>query len=419
MIIMEEIDRLYPLLQGDDLIKSALTFKQDLIAALHNQTSSLPTILNPIHKMQPQTGFGVAVAVGGTNGYVSSFRVSGKGVISFLNRKIFSLPEQTTKVKLFKLITENILKVVNGREPASVPKKSGLRRGEGKKFPIGIGFAYPLKPMLHHGFIDGELIYMSKGRNINGLVGKKVGQEYHKYLIAEYGIDTTVSVANDAICLLLGGDGAEVAGVVGTGLNFAYWEKRMNIAPMKLGELFGFGQNEVAINIEAKNFNKIKGTSLRQAIDKNSEDPGYSLAEKEAAGAYLYKIFNAGKDRIVGKEFPKLISTDQLNDIVTGALRLSSGQALKKEKLAKLFAERIFHRSAQIVAIELCGILMKLNKTKGIVAIVIEGGIFWHAKNYPSLVNLYVNIILPEVIPSFARLFGSSRRGIAILARGM
>jgi hypothetical protein len=47
-----------------------------------------------------------------------------------------------------------------------------------------------------------------------------------------------------------------------------------------------------------------------------------------------------------------------------------------------------------------------------------EGGIFWKAKNYPTLVNLYVNMILPKVIPSFARLFGSSRRGIAILASG-
>jgi len=61
---------------------------------------------------------------------------------------------------------------------------------------------------------------------------------------------------------------------------------------------------------------------------------------------------------------------------------------------------------------------MKLGKTQGLVPVVMEGGIFWKAKNYPALVNLYVNMILPEVIPSFARLFGSSRRGIAILALG-
>src|SRR3989338_2363779 len=257
MKIVDEINRIYPLIKEEELVEYSRVFQRELLAALHNQQSSLPTILNPIHKMRAQAGFGVAVAVGGTNGYVSSFRVSKSGVITFLNRKIFSLPEQTTKEKLFKLISGNILKVINGRK---------------EPFPIGIGFAYPLKPVLHHGFIDGELMFMSKGRTIKGLVGKRVGQEYHRYLIREYEIDTTVSVSNDAICLLLGGDGAEAAGVVGTGLNFAYWEKRANVAPLKLNSLSGFGQNEVAVNIEAKNFNKIPGTLLRKTIDKQSSD---------------------------------------------------------------------------------------------------------------------------------------------------
>ncbi|MBI4991548.1 hypothetical protein HZB96_05670 [Candidatus Gottesmanbacteria bacterium] len=409
------VDELYPLISSHDLVKYAKLFHKDIVMALSNQPSSLPCILNPIHKLSPHPGFGVAVSVGGTNGYVSAFRINGKGVLKFLNRKLFFLPEQTTRDSLFHLITKNILSVAGGKK---------------KSFPIGIGFAYPLKPVLTHHFVDGELLYMSKGRNIAGLVGKRVGQEYHKFLIKEYGIDTIVSVANDAICLLLGGDGVDIAGVVGTGLNFAYWEKRSAVAPLKLGELNRFSQGEVAVNLEAKNFDKIVGTKLREIVDRKSDDRGYSLAEKEAAGAYLYQIFNAGRDKIVGKNFPELSSSDQLNEIITISQYspgrsnfvtpsrwpngLLEGESLKS---ARLFAERIFHRSAQIVAIEICGILMKLKKTKGIVPIVMEGGIFWKAKNYHALVNMYINTILPEVIPSFARLFGSSRRGIAILAR--
>lgn len=400
---IEKMDKLYPLIPQTELVKYAKKFQQELIAALYNQRSSLPTILNPIHKIVPSAGFGIAVAIGGTNGYVSSFRISGKGVITFLNRKPFSLPEKTTENGLFHLITRNVLTV-----------SSNIK----KNFSIGLGFAYPLKPLLVHKFIDGELLYMSKGRNIKGLVGKKVGQQYHKFLIKEYGIDTTVAVANDAICLLLGGDGAEVAGVVGTGLNFAYWEKRASIAPMKLNELYGFGQGEVAINIESANFDKIKRNILSDLVDKESEDAGYSLSEKEVSGAYLYRIFNAGKDEILGKNFPALSSTDQLNDMITGAFVYPKTVDIEAQKKAQFFAERIFHRSAQIVAIQLCGILIKIGKTRGLVPIVMEGGIFWKAHNYPSLVNLYTNQILPEIIPSFARLFGSSRRGIAILARG-
>jgi len=398
---MKELDDLYPLISHNDLFKYTKLFQHELIAALHNQHSSLPTILNPVHRIVPEKGFGVAVSIGGTNGYVSAFRIGKRGEIKFLNRKIFFLPEQTNKEALFHLITQNVLMVSAGRK---------------KSFPIGIGFAYPLKPLLVHQYIDGELMYMTKQRNIEGLVGKRVGQEYHKFLKKEYNIDTTVTVANDAICLLLGGDGADVAGVVGTGLNFAYWEKRANIAPLKIGQMPSFVQGEIAINIESKNFDKIKATKLREIVDGESDDQGYSLAEKEVAGAYLYKIFNAGKEKIIGKDFPELTSTDQLNDIVTDAFfyRKNINDATRKK--AKLFAERIFHRSAQIVAIELCGILMKIGRVEGIVPVVMEGGIFWKAKNYPALVNLYINMILPNVIPSFARLFGSSRRGIALLA---
>ena len=401
--LQKKLDEIYPLIAGDDLLKYAKLFQRDLIAALHNQHSSLPAILNPIYKISPTPGFGVAVSVGGTNGYVSAFRVSSNNVIKFLNRKFFVLPQQTTREKLFHLLTQNILLVVNKRKT---------------KFPIGIGFAYPLKPLAVDRFIDGQLLYMTKGRNIEGLVGKMIGQEFHKFLTKEYGIDTTVAVANDAICLLLGGDGAEIAGVVGTGLNFAYWERRFAIAPMKLSDLPRFAQNEVAINIESKNFDKIEATQLRQRVDKKSGDLGYSFAEKEAAGAYLYQIFNEGKKEILGSVFPDLMSTDQLNDIITNAFEYPAGTDKNTKKTAGLFTERIFHRSAQIVAIQLCGVMMKIGKTTGIVPVVMEGGIFWKAHNYPALVNLYINMILPQAIPSFARLFGSSRRGIAVLARG-
>lgn len=401
---MSKLDKFYPLIEKEDLVKYAKLFQRELLAALHNQRSSLPVILNPIYKLKPKPGFGVAVSIGGTNGYASFFRISQKGVIRFHNRKIFSIPQKATKNELFQIITKNILSVID--------KKL-------KTFSLGMGVAYPLKPILVNNSLDGELLYMTKGRDIRGLVGKKIGEEFRMFLQKKYKIEAAVSVANDAICLLLGGDGVEVAGVVGTGMNFAYWEKRLSIAPLKLSELPGFFQNEVAVNTEAGNFDKIKGTQLQEAVDKKSRRTGYSLAEKEAAGAFLYQIFNAGKDEIIGREFPDLISTDQLNDIITGAYEYPRGIEISDKKKVISFAERIFHRSAQIVAIELCGILMKLGKTKGVVSIVMDGGVFWKTKNYPALVNLYINMILPEVISSFARLFGSSRRGIAILANSI
>lgn len=399
----EIMDKLYPLINEEDLERYAKFFKHDLIAALHNQRSSLSAILNPVYKITPKPSKGVAIAIGGTYGYVSYFTISKKKDIKFYNRKIFQLPQYVKKEELFRIISKYVFEAAGGK----------------RTLPIGISFAYPLKPVLMGKYIDGELLYMTKERNIEGLIGKRVGQEYHKFLIKEYDIDTEITVANDTISLLLGGEGAEIAGVIGTGLNFAYWEKRTNIAPLKLGELHNFVQGDIAINTESKNFDKITETPLRKKVDEMSESPGLSLSEKEAAGAYLYKIFNAGKNDILGKDFPALTSSDQINDIISNAYIYPANIDIQTKAKAKFFAERIYHRSAQIVAVEICGILFKLGKTTGIIPIIIDGGIFWKAKNYPALVNLYINMILPQVIPSFTRLFGSSRRGIAILTSGI
>jgi len=57
--LFDKLDEINPLIEEKDLIKYANNFKIDLLAALHNQKSSLPTILNPIHKMMAQSGFGV------------------------------------------------------------------------------------------------------------------------------------------------------------------------------------------------------------------------------------------------------------------------------------------------------------------------------------------------------------------------
>ncbi|OGG15679.1 hypothetical protein A3D77_01475 [Candidatus Gottesmanbacteria bacterium RIFCSPHIGHO2_02_FULL_39_11] len=54
----------YPLISSEGLKKAAEDFKKDLIMGLSNQTSSLPMILNPIHRIPAHPGSGVAVSIG-------------------------------------------------------------------------------------------------------------------------------------------------------------------------------------------------------------------------------------------------------------------------------------------------------------------------------------------------------------------
>jgi len=102
------LDENYSLISEEDLISLSHSFRNELTAALSNQRSSLPSILNPIAKMTPKSGFGVAVAIGGTNGYVSAFYLKDTSEIKFMSRQIFTIPKKTTQNDLFHLITKNI-----------------------------------------------------------------------------------------------------------------------------------------------------------------------------------------------------------------------------------------------------------------------------------------------------------------------
>ena len=396
--MVDPLDKNYPLISDAELVRYALQFREELLNAIHNKKSSLSAILNPIHKIKPKEGFGVSVAIGIAKEYASAFRISKKGEINYLNRKYFSTPTDADKNDLFHLMAKNILAVSEMKKRA---------------FPIGLSFAYPVEPIMQDKIIDGKLLSFAKGKVIYNLIGKRIGAEFRDFLREKYGLKTAVAAANDAICLLLGAQDAEIAGVVDEGLNFAYWEKRRQI----LSDLLkNYKRREIAVNLESKNFNRIKVTPVTAAMDEASGDSGYSLAEKESAGAYLYRIFNAGKNEIIG-DFPRLSSSSQLNDILNRKFIFEENISQEQRINARKFAERIITRSAQIVAIELAGILLKLNKTKGLVPVKMEGNIFWEFKNYPATVNLYLNKILPKATILFSRIFGSSRRGIAILTK--
>src|SRR3989344_6611721 len=91
------LDTFYPLIPQDQLQHLAKQFKREIIGALSNQRSSLPAILNPVHRMLPKPGIGVAASIGGTNGYISAFRISKKGEISFQKKIFFAIPLKTKK----------------------------------------------------------------------------------------------------------------------------------------------------------------------------------------------------------------------------------------------------------------------------------------------------------------------------------
>ena len=197
---------------------------------------------------------------------------------------------------------------------------------------LALNFAYPLKPIFEKGRLDGTLLKVTKEGSFHGLIGKKIGKEIEGYILKKRNKKITASVANDTVCLLLSGltkysFDSLAAGIVGTGLNFAF-----------------FLDKERLVNLESANFDKFALSQEASIIDKESSEPNIHLFEKETAGAYLYKHFN-----LIIKEkkinYPQISSAEELDTL-----------SRKNIPQVSIIAQSLLEKSAQLVACQVAGI---------------------------------------------------------------
>ena len=285
---------------------------------------------------------------------------------------------------------------------------------------LTLNFAYPLKPVFEKGKLDGILLAVTKEGGFHGLVGKQIGKEIERYILAKRNKKIKVAVANDTVCLLTSGLSKFkkenlAAGIVGTGFNIAFFISRDEL-----------------VNLESANFDKFPRSQEGRIIDKQSAKPGKSLFEKETAGAYLYKHFN-----LIIKEkkikYPQISSTEELDRI-----------SRKKIPQVSEIAKNLITRSAQLVACQIAGIaefkqirhsgeprfdrgdsrIPKGNKrfwtsqndekTRGII-FNMEGSLFWNANNYKETVEQTVKKLILEYSVKFVEIENSAILGAAKL----
>ncbi len=255
---------------------------------------------------------------------------------------------------------------------------------------VAINFAFALEPITRDGRLDGRLLQGSKEHTFHDLVGKLVGQELEEYVKFEHGRDIQVSIANDTICLLLSGRSYAnaslglAAGIVGTGLNFAYFETP-----------------EVAINLEAANFSAFPHTDELAKVDAGSANPGAALFEKAIAGAYLDKIYNEHIKSVTGN-FPPVYDTQQLDNLA----RSFDGS------MASQIAREVLTNSAMLAAAAMAAIATYLNRD---MVFVMEGSVFWKGWQYQDNIGKYAQILAPDHSITCIRISESSIMGVAKL----
>lgn len=249
---------------------------------------------------------------------------------------------------------------------------------------VAINLAYPLTPIFENNRLDGVLISGSKEFTFDNQVGKKVGKEIEKYVYKKQKRKIIVSVANDTICLLLSGlikySWEElVGGIVGTGINFAFFLDKNKL-----------------VNLESANFDKFPQSEELKELDKTSARPGKSLLEKEVSGAYIYKIFNlALKNRKINH--PEIPDTKELDDLI-----------VSDDPSVSALAKEVMERSSELTASEIGGIA--LFKKRNLVFIM-EGSLFWIGLNYKEHIKKVLLETVPNLKIKFAKIENSTVLG--------
>ncbi len=302
-----------------------------------------------------------ALAIGGTVGKIAILKKTGNTV------RIIDEKEEQLLLKT----EEEFLDFINRKLLANINV-------------LALNLAQSLKPIFKNGRLDGILLEVSKEGKFRGLIGKRIGQEIENYVLAKRNKKIKVAVANDTVCLLTSGlekfrEEELAGGIVGTGLNFAFFLSKNKL-----------------VNLESGNFDNFPQTETGKEVDKESSQSGSYLFEKETAGAYLYKHFNfILKENNI--DHSVLASTEELNRVsCTNIPQISE------------IAQSLIKRSAQLVACQIAGIIA-FKKTN--MVFNMEGSLFWKGNNYKETVKKTVMQLVPKHRINFVEIENSAILG--------
>jgi len=285
-----------------------------------------------------------------------------------------------------------ILSHDQGPQPSFLDQHSLMKFVEAHINPkirvVALNFAYPMKPIVRSGLLDGTLVSGSKENTFTDLVGKNVGEEIEQYMYKAHGRKVHVSAANDTICLLLSGLihhewNRIAAGVVGTGLNFAIFLDKL-----------------ITVNLESANFDKFPQSISGKEIDQHSAAIGEALYEKEVSGAYLFRHFNILSQKL-NHSIPQIQTTRELEELLTH----------QDKEISKL-AREILDHSASLVAAQIAGIL---EFSKRDLVFIMQGSLYWKGSKYKETVEKIVAELVPEYHATYEQVLHSDLFGAAKL----
>ena len=245
--------------------------------------------------------------------------------------------------------------------------------------PLGYCFSYAAEVEPDG---DARLLHWTKGIQVTGVVGQKVGQALRSAL----GEPGAVKVLNDTVAALLGATLSPQAEqyiglIVGTGTNMATFLPRQRFTKLETSPLDvlrgGTPPSEtsplMAVNLESGSFHPPHLAEVDEALDAASLVPGQARYEKAVSGFYLPKLL-------------ALLCPDLNIDPDASTQVVVEYASIRPE------ARWLLDRSADLVAAGLAGLIDQLEP--GHVGIQAEGGLFWKAPGYAQRVEGQLKLLL-------------------------
>ncbi|MCM8790692.1 MAG: hypothetical protein NC938_03220 [Candidatus Omnitrophica bacterium] len=278
-----------------DAAQIVKNFHVEMKRGLEGRQSSLKMI--PTYVDRPtgrEKGKFIALDLGGTNFRLLALELKGGGRISVRLIRNFALRKEHITKKgtgLFDLLASSVKAFL---------KKSGFANSR----DINLGFTFSF-PIAQSGIASGTLVAWTKGFNAKGVVGKDVVSLLEQALVRNGISHVKVrALANDTVGTLIARSysdhDCDVGVIIGTGTNACYAEKVKNI---KKWEGPAPRTDNMIINIEWGNFNKLKLSCYDRLLDGKSGNPGEQIMEKMVSGMYLGKLCGIVLKDLVEKKY--------------------------------------------------------------------------------------------------------------------
>lgn len=349
-------------------------FRAAVIQGSQGQATELPHLNSQLIKIPTlRNGRGIALAIGGTTSLSAQWEII-DGNLTLSQHNSVPSPRMMTLDFLLQLIEKHL----TDQEATS----------------IGLNFAFNMNAASSE-TTDGTLVRKKTEGNVDErLYTQPLGQTLNEYLNIKYPKRKfRTSVANDSVCLSLANKQvnatSNLCGIVGTGVNFAYLREAEN-------------DSYQAISTESGHFTAIPMTQWDKLVDAESNTPGSFLTEKQMAGRYLYKIYNA----IAGeKGLSYLKSTEELAAI-----------ADDKKNPANKDASVILQRSAQLTAMKISSLHTIADADQKSIDIGMEGSVFWKTPGYKTHVERWLHELNPDLNLNIYPIPDSSLLGAAMVA---